>query len=81
MASLYLGNACTIGEVDNKGSLHLRGACTSGESVSKVLHLGDQAFCEFDVFSEMLVTHLDNRNPDLCQTRLFILVLVPDGHV
>jgi hypothetical protein len=37
-------------------------------STTKVLHLGDQAFCEFDVFSEMLVTHLDNRNPDLCQT-------------
>jgi hypothetical protein len=44
-----------------------------------VLHFSDQAFRDFDFFSEMLVPHLDNRNPDLCQTRLFILVLVPNG--
>jgi hypothetical protein len=41
----------------------------------KVLHLGDQAFCEFDVFSEMLVTHLDNRTPDLCQTFPRVLLM------
>jgi hypothetical protein len=40
-----------------------------------VLHFSDQAFRDFDFFSEMLVPHLDNRNPDLCQTFPHLLLM------